>query len=169
MNIKNLIKTFITLTIIFIIYNIIFGYCNFQKVYNSSKDKKLANRIEKKLEAMASEVKNTKKTLHIAINELTEGRKIEKICIIGPYNPNINKVMKVNWKQSNLWKSNVVNDDSLFSIFLIDQNNVIPVKIQLTKLKLEGQTCIENNKNDIVFDIYNKNYKAYLHINDKNN
>lgn len=166
MNIKNLIKTFIILIIIFIIYNITIEHNNYQKFYNSYDDKKLAEVIEKKLEKAAINVKNSGKSISINLNELIVDEKIEKICIIGPYSPDMNKLIGVYWNKTDNWEKSVVNDDSVFSIFFIQRDYVIPVKIKLMKLRPEGQVCIENKK-DTVFNLYNKNNKVFVYINNK--
>jgi hypothetical protein len=166
MKIKNLISTFIFLIIMFIFYSITVEYYNYKKFYNSYEDKKLAERIEKRLEKIASEVKNTKKSLVVNINELVKNEKVDKICIIGPYSPDMKKLVGINWIQADAWNKSIVSDDSLFSILFVQNNNkIIPVSINLMKLRPEKQTCLENK--NIVFNIYNKNNKVFVQINNK--
>lgn len=155
---------FLILTL-YITYIISVHYINFQKVYNSYEDKKLAQNIENKLEKMAKKVLKTKKTVSINIDELTEDKEIDKLCVAGPYYPDINKLIGVNWKQSKLWERNVVYYDSLFSIFLIYGNNVIPIKIKRVDINkyITNQSCISSN-NDIILELVEYNSNVYLRI-----
>lgn len=171
MNQKNLIKIsviFIVLIVIFISFNSIFEYYSFQKVYNSIDDKKLALNFENKLEVMANTVKNTGKPLNIYMNELTNNRQTEKICIIGPYNPNLNNSIKIDWKHSNLWKSTIINNDSLFSVFLINKNVVIPIKIERKAINnyITSSSCTYV-KNNTRLELIKNNELIYLKVIEK--
>jgi hypothetical protein len=134
-----------------------------QKLYGSIKTKFLSEKIALKIETISDKVKTTKKPISIKLGDLTNNRNIDKFCIIYPYHPNINNFIGVNWKQSDNWKKSVVNDDTLFSIFLIEKTNVIPIKLRLSKLRPEKTICIIN-KNDINLNFYYKEQKVILNI-----
>lgn len=168
----------VILIIALVICSIVIGKYNFEKVYNSTKDKKLAHSIEKKLENIAINLKNNGESISINIDELTDSRPIEKICVVGPYFPYANEL--IDWEKIDEWKKSVINDDTVFSIFFIEHNNVIPVKINRVHLEYERPVkidlanldygkrfCIENNNNNIIFSIYSKNYKKFVHIDNK--
>ncbi len=153
---------FLILTM-YIIYITSVRYISFQKVYSSYEDKKLSQNIEKKLEKMAKKVQETKEPLSIRLNKVDKNRQIDKLCVAGPYYPDINKLMGINWKQSSLWERNVVNDDRLFSIFLIYKNNVIPIKLERSSINYIKSYCLIPEKN-IDLKLIEDHSKVYLKI-----
>lgn len=163
--ILKLIITVILAVTLYVIYIISVHYINFQKVYNSYEDKKLSHNIENKLEKMAKKVRKTKKPLSVNFNELTKNRQIDKLCIVGPYNSDINELMGVDWKQAKLWERNVVNYDRLFSIFIIYENNVIPIKINRADIisYTINKSCISSN-NNVNLELIEDHSKVYLKI-----
>jgi len=172
MIIKSLIKgltKFIVLMALILVMSISFyittKWLEFQKVYNSYEDNKLSHKIENKLEKLANSAKRTKKPLSINLDELTDDRQIDKICVAGPYNSDVNKVIGVDWKQSQVWDRQVGCNDTLRSIFLIYDNKVIPIKVKINKIEhiLINQPCMQIN-NGIIFELIENNSNVYLKI-----
>lgn len=166
--IKGFIKIILLLILIIIIgisFYITVRWIEFQKVYNSFGDWKLAHKIEGKLEKSAKEVRITKKPLFVNLNELTKDRHIDKMCIVGPYNRDINEAIGVNWKESKIWNRQIVNYDSLFSIILISGNDVVPIEIKRKNIidyKIKSP-CI-SPINNVILKLIEKNSNVYLEI-----
>lgn len=163
-----LFLTFLFLLTSAMIIYLLINYISVQNVYNSYSDRKLAHKIERKLESSARQLRRTKKTKTINLKNLTKDKKINKICVVGPYNRDINKTINVNWQQSKIWKSEVVNDDGLFSIFLIYDKNVIPIKIK-RKAIIDYNTYLEssctNFSNNTNIELILNNSYVYLKLN----
>lgn len=140
-------------------------WLEFQKVYSSYEDKKLALSIEKTLEKSAKIVKENKKSISINLYELTKNKEFDKICIVGPYNPDINQFLGVDWEQSKIWTSRIVNYDSLFSMFLINKYSVIPIRVNRKDIiNYDIKTPCVKSTHNLNLEFIENNSNVYLKI-----
>lgn len=126
-------------------------------VYETREDKIIAQFIEKTIETAATKFKNFKSENlkdSIILNSLNlEINNIDKACYAGPYGDlkHINKIMGFEWKYGKEWESNVLFDDSKFSLFLVKGNKVIPINLyrvfKLDNIEFENEAskldCLE--------------------------